>query len=267
VIDDVLEAMRRTADLVIMPRFRALQDHEIEEKSPGEVVTLVDREAEAMITATLQHIRPDAVVIGEEAAHANPSLIDALQTAQPAWLLDPLDGTANFVAGSEDFAVMVAFVEGGRTTHAWIWRPAVSESWTASLGEGTRRNGGRIVVSKPARERPRGAILTRFLDAEHRAYVEKQARELGEVLPGLHCAGVEYPGIVIGAQDFAMFKRTLPWDHAPGAFVLREAGGVARRWDGSEYEPTVDGTGLIAAADEATWERVASVMLPGTRAA
>jgi len=59
-----------------------------------------------------------------------------------------------------------------------------------------------------------------------------------------------------------MFKRTLPWDHAPGAFILREAGGIAQRWDGSEYEPTLDGDGLIAAVDQATWQRVTSGMLP-----
>ena len=254
--------MRRTADAVIMPRFRALQAHEIEEKSPGEVVTLVDREAEAMIAEALRRMRPDAVVVGEEAAHANPALVDVLQTNQPAWLLDPLDGTANFVAGTNHFAIMVAFVEDRRTTHACIWRPSVTESWTAQLGEGARCNGARVEVTKPDVSGLRGAILTRFLDAEHHAHVEAHSPDLGEILPGFHCAGVEYPAIVTGEQHFAMFKRTLPWDHAPGSFILREAGGIVRRWDGSEYEPTIDGVGLIAAADEATWHRVTSVMLP-----
>ena len=260
-IDDVLEVMRHTADAVILPRFRALQADQIEEKSPGEVVTLVDREAETMIAEVLRRIRPDAIVVGEEAAHADPSLRDVLRTDRPSWLLDPLDGTSNFVEGSEDFAVMVAFVEGRRTTHAWIWRPAVSESWTATLGDGARRNSERIEVTKVARERLRGAVLTRFLDPAHREHVEAHAAELGEVLPGLKCAGVEYPDVITGKQDFALFKRTLPWDHAPGAFILREAGGIARRWDGSDYEPTVDGDGLIAAADEATWQRVASTLI------
>ena len=260
-IDDVLEVLRRTADAVIVPRFRALQADQIEEKSPGEVVTLVDREAEAMIAEALKRIRPDAIVVGEEATHADPSLADVLLTDRPAWLLDPLDGTANFVEGSDDFAVMVAFVEGLRTTHAWIWRPAVSESWTARLGDGARRNGERIEVSKVARQQLRGAVLTRFLDVGDREHVEAHAAELGEVLPGLKCAGVEYPEIVTGKQDFAVFKRTLPWDHASGAFILREAGGIARRWDGTDYEPTVEGVGLMATADDASWQRVTSVIL------
>ncbi len=199
--------------------------------------------------------------MGEEATHADPLLADVLLTDRPAWLLDPLDGTANFVEGSDDFAVMVAFVEGHRTTHAWIWRPAASESWTAHLGDGAYLNGERIEVAKISGQRLQGAVLTRFLDPAHREHVEAHTAELGEVLSGLKCAGVEYPDIVTGKQDFAMFKRTLPWDHAPGGFILREAGGISRRWDGTEYEPTVEGIGLLAAADEASWQRVASLML------
>lgn len=184
VIDDVLEIMRRAADAVILPRFRALQADQIDEKSPGEVVTLVDREAEAMIAEALKRIRPDAVVVGEEATHADPSLVDVLRTDRPSWLLDPLDGTVTFVEGSDDFAIMVALVEGRRTTHAWIWRPAVSESWTARLGEGVHRNGVPVEVTKIARDRLQGAVLTRFLEPAHREHVEAHTAELGEVLPG-----------------------------------------------------------------------------------
>nr|AHZ45582.1 inositol monophosphatase [uncultured bacterium] len=221
----------------------------------------MDRESEGMITEALRRIRPDAIVVGEEATHADPSLAAVLSTPQPAWLLDPLDGTANFVEGSEDFAVMVAFVEGGHTTHAWIWRPIASESWTAALGEGAYRNGERVTVATSPRSHLRGAVLTRFLEPEHRAHIDAHVHELGEVLPGLKCAGVEYPDIITASQDFAMFKRTLPWDHAPGAFILREAGGVARRWDGTDYEPTIEGVGLLATATNATWDNVAVILL------
>jgi fructose-1,6-bisphosphatase/inositol monophosphatase family enzyme len=104
-------------------------------------------------------------------------------------------------------------------------------------------------------------VLTRFLEDEHKKHIVEQSTGLGEVLPGLLCAGMEYPDIVTGKQDFALFRRTLPWDHAPGAFILREAGGVARRWDGTDYEPGFEGEGLLAAGDEETWERVASALL------
>jgi fructose-1,6-bisphosphatase/inositol monophosphatase family enzyme len=73
---------------------------------------------------------------------------------------------------------------------------------------------------------------------------------------------VDYPRLVDGAQDFVLFHRTLPWDHAPGTLLLREAGGVARRPDGSRYRPADDGLGLLNAADEACWDTVRALLLP-----
>jgi fructose-1,6-bisphosphatase/inositol monophosphatase family enzyme len=84
---------------------------------------------------------------------------------------------------------------------------------------------------------------------------------LGAVLPGSHCAAREYRDILTGDQHFAMFWKTMPWDHAPGTALLREAGGVVRRLDGRPYEPTERGEGLLAAANEAIWETVHEVLV------
>jgi fructose-1,6-bisphosphatase/inositol monophosphatase family enzyme len=105
------------------PRFAALRDGEVRFKAPGEVVTIADEEAEKILSRRLGEIRPKAVVIGEEAFSAHPRLASELSN-ELVWLVDPLDGTANFVAGSTDWAMMVALVEGGLTCAAWIWRPA-----------------------------------------------------------------------------------------------------------------------------------------------
>jgi fructose-1,6-bisphosphatase/inositol monophosphatase family enzyme len=235
----------------------------VEEKSPGEVVTAADREAEGLITPLLKSLRPDAVVVGEEATAADPSLLQAVHNEATAWLVDPLDGTSNFVAGSRRFAVMVALMEAGITTHAWIWRPLQDEAWVAQRGAGTTCNGDRLPVQALSRRagRPRGAVRLRFLDEEHRAHAEAGSRGLGEILPGTGCAGFEYPEIVTGWQDFVLFRRTLPWDHAPGTLILQEAGGIARRWDGSDYAPGDGKEGLIAAADETSWAAAEAVLL------
>ena len=263
VIEDVLAAMQDAAEKAILPRFRALQDGDVEEKSPGEVVTRADREAEALITPVLKLHRPDATVVGEEATAANPSLLNAVRGASTVWLLDPLDGTSNFVSGTEQFAVMVALVERGLTTHAWIWQPLMQVAWIAVRGAGATRNGER--VSLPAGARPatdlRGSLRTRFLDDEHRTFAEAALDRFGKVLAGSGCAGIDYPEVASGLQDFLLFRRTLPWDHAAGVLVLREAGGIARRWDGSDYAPGIDREGLIAARDEGAWQTVASSFL------
>jgi fructose-1,6-bisphosphatase/inositol monophosphatase family enzyme len=263
VIEDVLAAMQDAAEKAILPRFRALQDGDVEEKSPGEVVTRADREAEALIAPVLKLLRPDATVVGEEATAANPSLLDAVQGDSTVWLLDPLDGTSNFVKGTDQFAVMVALMEQGLTTHAWIWQPLRQEAWLAVRGAGTTMNGERVKLStevKPISEM-RGSLRTRFLDDEHRAFAETALGAFGDVLPGSGCAGIDYPEVATSVQDFLLFRRTLPWDHVPGALVLREAGGLARRWDGSEYAPGIEREGLIAASDESRWEAVASAFL------
>ncbi len=218
--DEVLALMQQAAEVAIMPRFRNLQTSDIEEKSPGEVVTGADREAELIISQVLQKLRPDAVFVGEEATAANPGLLKAVSQQETVSLVDPLDGTANFVAGHEDFAVMVALVEQGQTTAAWIWHPVAAQSWVA-------RREPRLVATA---NRPlRGSIHSRFFDAAHKEHVAQAGPEFAEVIPGRNCSGVEYPEVARGNHDFSVFRRTLPWDHAPGALILQESGGVARR--------------------------------------
>ena len=259
--EQVLAIMQEAAEAAIMPRFRSLGDGDVQEKSPGEVVTLADREAEALISPALRGIRPDAIVIGEEATAANPGLLDALQSETTVWVVDPLDGTSNFIAGTHKFAVMVALIERGVTTSAWIWRPIDGEAWIAERGSGTTLNGRRVQVRHRPAGTLRGSVRTRFLDDEHRGFAEASAPTLGQILPGSGCAGFEYPEIATGVQDFVLFRRTLPWDHAPGALILEEAGGIVRRWDGSAYQAGDGKEGIIAARDIQTWTRVEETVL------
>jgi fructose-1,6-bisphosphatase/inositol monophosphatase family enzyme len=76
------------------------------------------------------------------------------------------------------------------------------------------------------------------------------------MLPGLRCAGFEYPAVASAEEHFAVFWRTLPWDHAPGALVLAEAGGHVARLDGRPYRPAEKGAGLLVAQNRAVGESV-----------
>ena len=67
--------------------------------------------------------------------------------------------------------------------------------------------------------------------------------------------------MLTGAQQFVLFWRTLPWDHAPGTLLVREAGGVARRFDGTDYHPADEGRGLLVAASEEVWDEVYAALL------
>jgi fructose-1,6-bisphosphatase/inositol monophosphatase family enzyme len=179
------------------------------------------------------------------------------------WLVDPLDGTANFVAGSPQWAVMVALLEGGRPTAAWIWQPVADAMYQAQAGAGTERNGVPIIRRPTPLETAelRGAVLTRFLDATMRLRVDANRHRFASVGPGTGSAGIDYPMLIEGGQDFLMFWRTLPWDHAPGGLMVRESGGCLRRLNGGLYSPRQTGVGLLAVSDQDAWHLVRNGLL------
>jgi len=262
--DRVGDALRETSAEVIEVRFAALGSMDVRAKAAGELVTVADVEAEGLLTQRLTDLLPGAAVVGEEACAADPTLLEGLGAAQ-AWLVDPLDGTANFVEGNHDWAVMVALCEEGRTVASWIWQPTSQTMYTAEIGCGAARNGVAVAVT-PRPVEPggvRGAVLTRFLPTSVSAAVDAGRDRFDTVTPGRRCAGVDYPAVVDGGQDFVLFWRTLPWDHAPGVLLLQEAGGVALRPDTSPYRPADTRPGLLVAADRSTWDAVRAILLPG----
>lgn len=252
--DEVGEIMREAARDIVLPRFGRLCDQQIDEKTPGEIVTVVDREAERFITPRLKALFPGSHIIGEEQASQDPSLLESLEDER-VWLVDPLDGTANFARGDPNFAVMIALLVAGETVAAWLLDPLRSVLSFAERGSGAFVEGRRIrsSVEQPSVAELRGAVLTRFLPSGLKQAIESRVPVIAEALPGVRCAGIEYPAIALGAQHFALFWRTLPWDHAPGVLFLTEAGGRAARVDGAPYRPGDGQEGLLAAENEAVW--------------
>ena len=154
--DEVLELMQSVAAEVITPRFRSLSASQIDEKRPGDLVTVADHEAEELLTKALLEAYPDAVVLGEEAYATAPELIEQFRAADHGFTVDPVDGTKNFVNGSKDHAVMIAEVIDGETVRGWIWQPEHEMAWVAEHGGGVRRN-GELVRREPAGDQPQGA--------------------------------------------------------------------------------------------------------------
>lgn len=248
----VADVLRRTADEVIRPRFRRLRDRDVEEKSPGEIVTIADRQAEAQITAALLGVGLGIPVVAEEAAAADPATLGVLDSGGSCWVLDPLDGTANFVAGSPDYGVQLALVEYGVTTAAWLLHPESGTLWTAALGQGAWRGSRRVQVSTApvTTAELKAAVFTRFMAAEDRARHADRPLATAEVSKA---SVIDYPALVCGEVDLILYSRVLPWDHLPGALVITEAGGVVNWLDGSPYVPGSVGTGIVAARTPDVW--------------
>jgi fructose-1,6-bisphosphatase/inositol monophosphatase family enzyme len=256
--DDVLILLQDVAEEIIKPRFRTLAAEEIAEKNPGDLVTVADREAEVRITEALLRAYPDALVLGEEASADDPGLMARFQAADHAFTVDPVDGTKNFVHGSPDHAVMVAELRGGEVVRSWIWQPQHEIAYVAERGAGAWENGRRL-LRPPLGDDLRGVTSRRTWVG--RAVGALRALDLTWV-----CCGVDYPKLVEGAADYALYRRAKPWDHAPGSLLLTEAGGFVGTFDGSPYRPRLDPPlGLIAAADRATYDLVHDLVdaLPG----
>ena len=264
-MERVQHLVQEVSAAVIEPRFSALRSGDVRFKSPGEVVTVADEEAEALMERGLRDILPGTPVIGEEGSSLDPSQLAAIGRDR-VWLVDPIDGTANFVAGRPDWAVMVALVDEGITVASWIWRPVDDVMYLAELGQGAFRNGApfRRTLPTPPIGDMRGAVLTRFLEKDVASRIDGNRHRFGQVGAGRVCAGVDYPAIIEGDQEFVLFWRTHPWDHAPGILLLSEGGGVGRRLDGTPYEPTQQTAGLLAASSPAAWDIASAGLLAST---
>lgn len=255
--DEVLRLLTEVAAAVITPRFRALEDAEISEKRPGDLVTAADHEAERLITRELNRAYPDAVVLGEEAFATDPQLATRYRQAEHAFTVDPVDGTKNFVNGSADHAVMCAELRAGVVVRAWIWQPQHQLGYVAEQGAGCWRNSERLRCQVPGTDpgQWRGAT-------SRRSWVGRQLRPLAPLSLTWVCCGVDYPRLIEGAADFLVYRTARPWDHAPGSLLVTEAGGYCGTMSGESYHPRTDPPGLIVAADRHTWAAVQSIVGP-----
>ncbi len=255
----VADLMRATAQAVILPRYQQLAAHEIEVKSPGDLVTIADKESEEMLAEGLSRLLPDAAIIGEEAAAADPSSLDNLGQGL-AWIIDPIDGTHNFAHGHPHFAIMIGLVDGREILSGWIYDPLRQRLCSAHAGKGAFIDSARVTVRGTGRSPPVAAISTRFIPEPARS--ELEARIVGKLtsVEVPLCAGEQYPRVALGENDVALYHRVLPWDHVPGALFLTQAGGKVARLDGSAFRWWDGGTGLLAAGSEAVWDAAAGVL-------
>lgn len=261
---EVAALMRKVASEIVVPRFRHLAAGDISEKSPGEIVTCVDVAAERHLTRGLSAILPEARVIGEEACAHEPELLG--QTGKGlVWLVDPLDGTANYAAGRAPFGMMVALVADGEVQMGWILDALEGRLCFAERGRGAWCDDARVTASTSGAARPVAALGTHFLSAPARERVHAAAAPHLDRVAVPMCAAESYPRLVMGADDIALFQRALPWDHAAGALFVTEAGGRITHWDGSDYR--VGGSdggasrGILAAASADLWDTAAHVLL------
>jgi len=252
--------MREAAEKAILPRYQSLAAHEVQQKAADDAVTIADTDSEDILSEGLARLLPEAMIVGEEAAHADPSVLDRLGNAL-CWIIDPLDGTNNFAQGKPPFGVLVALSEAGETVAGWLYDPLTGRFCHAERRKGAYVGGERVTARTSGAEPPIAAISLVFADPARREALTTHIAPHYTLVDIPRCAAEQWPRLALGINDISIFERTHSWDHAAGVLFLNEAGGKAARPDGSPYR--VDEhqrTGLLGAASPALWDQLAARM-------
>jgi len=255
----LVNLVRRAARTEILPRFRSVGRAEATANpGPRDRVTDADHAAEAMIARGLQRLFPHALIAGEEAVAARPELRDEVSEAELAIIIDPVDGTWNFVHGLALFGVIVAVTRFGRPVLGLLYDP-FADDWILADETVPARlvaaNGSARAATTSA-----GGTLGDLHGYVHASLMDRPRQEalyprlaaLGQAT-ALRCSCHEYRLLAQGAVDFVLSDRLNPWDHAGGVLICQRAGGVARMLDGQDYDTARDKGVLLCAGSEATW--------------
>jgi myo-inositol-1(or 4)-monophosphatase len=220
----------RAAGDYISRQINNIPNLEIESKSSNDFVTQVDRQAEARIIDILLKAYPDHSILAEESGSAGKG--------DYQWIIDPLDGTTNFLHGIPHFAVSIALAYKGRLQQAVIYDPAKQELFTASKGDGAELNNRRIRVTKPVGIE--GALLgTGFPFREKHYFPAYQGmfndffNQAGDIRRA-GAASLDLAYVAAGRLDGFWEIGLKPWDMAAGALIIREAGGLVGDFSGNE---------------------------------
>ncbi|MDE0064591.1 MAG: inositol monophosphatase family protein [Gammaproteobacteria bacterium] len=217
-----LRAARRAGQILLQGMDR-LDRIQVEEKAPNDFVSSIDRAAEDAIADSLRQAYPDCAIRGEERGLAGP------YGAEATWIVDPLDGTLNYLCGIPHFAVSIALQRGRHIEHGVIVDPVRNEEWVASRGAGAYLNGKRIRVGQ-ARNLGQ-AVLATGIPPAARNRMDEYLVLLGHFTA--HCRSVRRQGsaaldlayTAAGRVDAFLEMGLSPWDVAAGGLLVREAGG------------------------------------------
>ena len=252
------DLIQEAASTIVLPLWRRLEPSQVREKGPGDLVTEADLRSEAWLTKHLSGLEPGSLIVGEEAVADDPTVLERLSGNETVWVIDPVDGTANFAKGLANFAIIVARIVAGETVQGWICAPALGHM---AVGE---RGAGVTIDGKPPAPRPANGNVrySGFAVGRWRKAIEADAALFGSVAPS-SSAGYEYLQLLTGAADFSAYSRLKPWDHATGAMMIEAAGGTSRLITDEPYSPRIQNGALLSTMRAESWVQLRDFFLGG----
>jgi len=221
-------AASEAAAQVIATNFRSESvTTSIREKAPNDWVTAIDIQAEAAAMSILRSATPEIPVVSEESGGEAAALY---------WLMDPVDGTVNYMSGYPMVATSIALVEGTTPLVGVVNAPVVGDRWTASRGGGAHdRAGKRLRLDQPRPGAPIAVNVAPHRDPSIRTVAAQLFAELiaeGQRVRAPGCASYDLAATAAGIWGGYVSSGLSPWDMAASALILREAGARFTSWDG-----------------------------------
>ncbi len=212
--------------------FNEIENLQVSRKGPADFVSKADHKAEEIVFAELSKARPTYAFLMEERGEVKGT------DGQHRWIVDPLDGTTNFLHGIPLFAVAIALERGGEIVASVIYNPIMDELFTAEKGGGAWL-GDRKRLRVAGRKHLADCVLVTGINSRGRETDLLQLRQLNQVVPAV--AGIRRSGsastdlawLAAGRFDGYWEAGLGPWDIAPGWLILREAGGIMTDYSGT----------------------------------
>lgn len=220
-----------TAGGLIQQASRSLDHIRVDRKGHNDFVSEVDRRAEQSIIQTIQKAYPNHNILGEESG-----LID--NNSEFTWIIDPLDGTTNFLHGHPQYSISIGVKQGEKITHAAIFDPNRNDIYTAELGKGAKLNDTRIRVSKT--NNLADSLLATGFPTYDMSFLDRYLnifREMIKSTAGQRRAGsaaLDLAYVASGKVDGFWEFNLKPWDIAAGYLLVKEAGGLVCDFDGEQ---------------------------------
>ncbi len=265
----VKELLITVSEEVILPMAETMTEQSRQFKAGGEIVTVVDKTVEDILVSSLKDLIPECNVLGEEMVSAEPERLQARLNDGYLWVIDPIDGTRNyFNQDNGRYAVIIALLKDGAPIAGWIYEPQQNQLISSVQGISEPSVNDNVIERPQALDQTfqslKGFCFCRVfpdnIGPEIRANLKDFSYE------SLHCIGAEYVDIILGRADFAIFPRSRLWDHAAGAYILTQKGGVAKTLN--ELPITVSSLTqgpqwIIAAQSEYIWAMVKETVFNG----
>ncbi len=260
---DVGEVIASVLAREVLPMWRQLSERQIHTKDVGEIVTDADLRAEERLVHDLTRRLPGSVAVGEESLGREPALAERLHGDAPVWVIDPIDGTVNFVAGSPRFACLVALAHRGALIASWTHAPMLGLGASARSGAGAILNGQRVRVDDRREHGARSEVCLsdRQWWSDRTSRCAGRAVKAGMRVTSFDTAGLLYVDLARGRREVAVLDWGYPWDHAAGVLLLREAGGVVQDRTGADVRLTDNLLPMVAASSSSVAARIRAEVL------